>query len=113
MYENELAQRSGNISSDYERVGVEETSTQADVSAPSTYEDVGLPTWAQNYRIPWEKIAIGKKILGSGNFGEVIEAVVFVKGGFAKAALKTLKGIRVPLPDIRVSFLTRLQALNT
>ncbi|XP_071799489.1 angiopoietin-1 receptor-like [Asterias amurensis] len=56
-----------------------------------TYEDVGLPTWANPWSILWEDLFIGNKVLGKGHFGEVRYGVVTVKGDLCKAAIKTLK----------------------
>ncbi|XP_038066576.1 tyrosine-protein kinase receptor Tie-1-like [Patiria miniata] len=67
----------------YEVVGV-------NLSSP-TYDDVGLPSWAQQWSIPWEDMIVGKKVLGKGNFGEVRDGAVMVGGEVPKAAIKTLK----------------------
>ncbi|XP_033636580.1 hepatocyte growth factor receptor-like [Asterias rubens] len=56
-----------------------------------TYEDVGLPTWANPWSILWEDLFIGNKVIGKGHFGEVRDGVVKVKGDLCRAAIKKLK----------------------
>ena len=58
-----------------------------------TYEDVGLPTWANPWSVMWDDLIIGIKVLGNGQFGEVRDGVVKVKGDLCRAAIKKLKGM--------------------
>ncbi|XP_071799492.1 angiopoietin-1 receptor-like [Asterias amurensis] len=56
-----------------------------------TYEDVGLPTWANPWSVLWDDLIVGIKVLGNGQFGEVRDGVVKVKGDLCRAAIKKLK----------------------
>ncbi|XP_071799499.1 uncharacterized protein [Asterias amurensis] len=56
-----------------------------------TYEDVGLPTWANPWSVMWDDLIVGIKVLGNGQFGEVHYGSVMFKGVLCKAAIKTLK----------------------
>ncbi|XP_033636801.1 tyrosine-protein kinase receptor Tie-1-like, partial [Asterias rubens] len=56
-----------------------------------TYEDVGLPIWANPWSVLWDDLMVGNKVLGKGHFGEVGDGVVRVKGDLCRAAIKKLK----------------------
>ncbi|XP_038066560.1 tyrosine-protein kinase receptor Tie-1-like [Patiria miniata] len=93
-YENQISPDNGTGASDYERVGHDHPTSYEVVGinmSPPTYEDVGLPSWTQQWRIPWEEMMVGKKVLGEGNFGEVRDGAVLVGEDISKAAIKTLK----------------------
>ena len=45
-----------------------------------------------SWEIPWDKLMLGKTVLGAGNFGEVREGVVWHKDKIVKVAIKSLKG---------------------
>ena len=49
-------------------------------------------TAKESLMIPWDKIMLGKTVLGAGNFGEVREGVVWLKDKAVKVAIKYLKG---------------------
>ncbi|XP_038066556.1 tyrosine-protein kinase receptor Tie-1-like [Patiria miniata] len=112
-YENEMFQPNDTSVTDYERVGHARPVSYDDVSvAPSpTYEDPGLPSWAQSWSIPLKNMIIGEKILGKGNFGEVRDGAVMVGGDISKAAIKTLKA-NASAND-RLNFMEKFRTLTT
>ena len=80
---------------DYEPVGQNQTSINepvGDIHSSPTHEDVGLPTWAQPWSVPWDNVMVGTKVLGKGQFGEVRYGGVMIEGEFCKAAIKKLRG---------------------
>ncbi|XP_038066572.1 angiopoietin-1 receptor-like [Patiria miniata] len=92
-YENQISPDNEYGVSDYERVGQDHPTSYEVVGvhlSSSTYEDVGLPSWAQGRKIPFKNVFIGEKILGKGNYGEVRDGAVMVGGEVSKAAIKTL-----------------------
>ncbi|XP_022111619.1 angiopoietin-1 receptor-like [Acanthaster planci] len=104
-YQNKIASDIETTSSPYERVGHGVPSSSYEVldvglsSKSSTYEDVGLPSWAQQWGIQWEDMIISKTVLGSGNFGEVLEGAVVIGGKISKAAVKKLKAAHASPAD--------------
>ncbi len=96
-YENEITP-DGNINAsatDYEPVGQNQASTYepvGDVRSSTTYEDVGLPTWAKPWNVLWVDMMVGSKVLGKGQFGEVRYGGVMIEGELCKAAIKKLRG---------------------
>ena len=58
-----------------------------------SYEDVGLPIWANPWSVLWDDLMVGNKVLGKGQFGEVGDGVVRIKGDLCRAAIKKLKGM--------------------
>ncbi|XP_038066573.1 tyrosine-protein kinase receptor Tie-2-like [Patiria miniata] len=92
-YENRISPDNEYGASDYERVGHDRPTSYEVVGvnlSSSTCVDVGLPSWAQERKIPFKNMFIGEKILGRGNFGEVRDGAVIVGGEVSKAAIKTL-----------------------
>ncbi|XP_071800225.1 angiopoietin-1 receptor-like isoform X2 [Asterias amurensis] len=95
-YENEITP-DVNIdasATDYEPVGQNQTSANepvGDIHSSPTYEDVGLPTWAKPWSVPWGNFMEGTKVLGKGQFGEVRYGGVMIQGEFCKAAIKKLR----------------------
>ena len=57
------------------------------------YEEANETTSEESWEIPWDKLMLGKTVLGQGNFGEVREGVVWLKDKVVKVAIKSLKGI--------------------
>ena len=97
-YQNKIAGEIEETSSTYENVGHDRPSSSYEVvgtgpsSSSTTYEDIGLPSWAQRWSVPSKDMVISKKVLGSGNFGEVLEGAVVIEGELFKAVVKKLKG---------------------
>ncbi|XP_071800020.1 tyrosine-protein kinase receptor Tie-1-like [Asterias amurensis] len=85
------------------------TPTPAPESQP-TYEDVGLPTWANPWSVLWDDLMVGNKVLGKGHFGEVHYGGVTVNGDLSKAAIKKLKE-NAPSAD-RENFLEELKTMT-
>ncbi|XP_072022044.1 uncharacterized protein [Amphiura filiformis] len=54
------------------------------------YEVTDIDVQEEPWEIPWDKLMLGKTVLGEGNFGEVREGVVWLKG-VTKVAVKSLK----------------------
>ncbi|XP_038066557.1 tyrosine-protein kinase receptor Tie-1-like [Patiria miniata] len=93
-YENQISPDNDTGVSDYERVGQDRPTSYEVVGvniSPPTLEDVGLPSWAQGWSVPFKNMITGDNILGKGNFGEVRDGAVKVGGEISKAAIKTLK----------------------
>ena len=96
-YENETIHDNVTNASatEYEPVGQNETSATEPVgyihSSP-TYEDVGLPTWAKPWSVPWDNVMVGTKVIGKGQFGEVRYGGVMIEGKLCQAAIKKLRG---------------------
>ena len=88
---------SGNATIDYAVVGIDQLSAHETNGggSSSTCEDIGLPSWAQHWIIPWERMIIGDKTLGGGHFGEVRFGGVMIEGELFKAAIKQLKGKQI------------------
>ncbi|XP_071799494.1 angiopoietin-1 receptor-like [Asterias amurensis] len=87
----------------------------APVPAPTpdpqpTYEDVGLPTWANPWIVAWEDLMVGKKVLGKGHFGEVHYGGVMFEGDVCRAAIKKLK--ENALPADRQNFFEELKTMT-
>ncbi|XP_071789471.1 uncharacterized protein [Asterias amurensis] len=72
-----------NLASGYEPV--------RDVHVSQTYEDVGLPTWAEPWNVLWDNIIVGTQVLRKGQFGEVLYGGVMIAGELCKAAIKKLQ----------------------
>ncbi|XP_071790473.1 fibroblast growth factor receptor 2-like [Asterias amurensis] len=62
-----------------------------DVHLSPTYEDVGLPTWAEPWNVLWDNFIVGTKVLRKGRFGEVLYGGVMIAGELCKAAIKKLQ----------------------
>ncbi|XP_022109418.1 tyrosine-protein kinase receptor Tie-1-like isoform X3 [Acanthaster planci] len=58
----------------------------------TSYADIGLPYWAEDWNIPWGNIVFGQKALGGGYFSDVLDGAVKREGVFTKAAIKKLAG---------------------
>ena len=56
------------------------------------YEETNKTTGEESWEIPWDKLMLGKTVLGRGNFGEVREGVVWHQNKIVKVAIKSLKG---------------------
>ncbi|XP_033636185.1 tyrosine-protein kinase receptor Tie-2-like isoform X2 [Asterias rubens] len=99
---------------DYEPVGQNQTSINepvGDIHSSPTYEDVGLPTWAKPWSVPWDNVMVGTKVLGKGQFGEVRYGGVMIEGEFCKAAIKKKLRERASPVD-RQNFLDEFRSMT-
>ena len=51
------------------------------------YEEADETMEGESWEIPWDKLMLGKTVLGQGNFGEVREGVVWHKDKLSKLQL--------------------------
>ncbi|XP_071800226.1 tyrosine-protein kinase receptor Tie-1-like [Asterias amurensis] len=89
--------------------GKEMTGYENEITSP-TYEDVGLPTWAEPWSVPWEHFMEGTKVLGKGQLGEVRYGGVMIEGEFCKAAIKNLREHASPVD--RQNFLDEFKSMT-
>ncbi|XP_038066569.1 tyrosine-protein kinase receptor Tie-1-like [Patiria miniata] len=108
-YENRVAQEDEAHSSGDDRPA---PNTAVGDGSVSTYEDIGLPSWAKDWTIPWPNMMIGDKVLGDGYFafGEVLDGVVKIEGEFSNAAIKKLED-NAPTNE-RKTFMVEFRALT-